>query len=310
MQLDELIQRFARDESYRWVPLSALKRGEYLSCIDGRSTDCVVAAPGGDLGEFILLVTAYEEIADVDLTLEETKVALRSVMDWHGRFYMHTDTAALEALGKALADDRRFDELMSFDTQAMYSLSDDCPPHLRFALEEYLMQSDYIGCGFLNILTRQPERFRVRAEVVRESIVAFYENMWSGSTQATLTKLEGVHREKAVITMDLPEGAVPDDDTHVPSICGCDDEASNLFVDHRAARRYMRRTNLELLMRRGELSPDVDKEAVLNRADELAAHQIAEVLEELAPDLPAYLVIFDEDSGEPEITRLDPGLDE
>lgn len=303
-ELDALLERFARHESYRWVPLSALRQGQHLACIDGRATNCIIAAPGGDLGEFILLMTAYEDVTGVDLTLEETKTALRSVMDWHGRFYMHTDSRALEALGEALRQDDHFDELTSYDTQAMFSLSADCPPHLRFALEEYLIRPECIGCGFLNGLMRDPARFEVRGEVVRESIVAFYENLWSGSTQAELTSLRGEHHEKAVITVDLPEGVDSDDETHVPSICGCDDGASNLFVDHRAAREYMRRKNLELLMRRGEVLPNVDSDAVLERARELATHQITEVLEELAPDLPKYRVIFGDHNEPPEILRV------
>jgi hypothetical protein len=65
MEIEELRRAFGEAESYRWVPLSALKAGEYLSCIDGRHDECVVAAPGGDLGEFILLMTALEAVWEV-----------------------------------------------------------------------------------------------------------------------------------------------------------------------------------------------------------------------------------------------------
>ena len=298
---EQVLDRFKDPASMRWVPLSALKATEHLSCIDGRHDNCVIAAPGGDMGEFVLLMTAVENVTGNTLSEEQIAAALDHIMRWHLRFYMHTDEHGLRELSNDLSQDPAFPDNLT-KTQTLNLVMH---PHFdqREPLCRHLLDPKHVGCGFLNLMLRQPETFGVRLELVQASIRAFYNQLWSGSTAPLLEVLWGNHGEEAVVSVEV-EGDDQDDSTYVPSVCECEDGPSQMFVDHRAARSYLRGENLRLMANHAIVDPAIDEAAVVEYCEELGKVQMAAVLNALAPDLPRYEVLFSDDSHIPKITRL------
>lgn len=300
-ELTKLLQRFSTLESYGWVPITSLQDSEYLACIDGRTHECLIAAPGGDLGEFSVLLTALENELGRTFDAREIENMLTTVVEAHGTFYMHTDSGALEVLEQTLLEDDRVSGLLDGAIDP-FELCKNCPEELRQILAQYLTMPRHTGCGFLALLLDEPDAMLVRRELVEVLILAFYSKVWADSPHVRLTVLEGSHQEDAVLVIDFEASHEVTASTQIPTFCGEHGHPSNLFIDHRPARQFLRRQNLTLLMERHTL--EVDAELVLNRAEEIASLQMTAVLNALAADLPRYHVVFDKPESQPVVTPL------
>ncbi len=298
MNVDELKHRFETPESYRWVPLGALRAGEFLACIDGRHDDCVIAGPGGDTGELIVLLAALE-LKGARFDEDHVGRILAATMDWHPRFYMHTDEASVSALGEALADDSRFASAVDpLSVDSVARLLQRTPEGLREALLEYVVRPEFVGCGHLQTMLRSPEKYRLRGELVASVMRGFFRRMWDGAPSAQYVVLEGVHEERAIVAIEV-DGEI-DEGLFVPAIAN-DGHAGRVFVNHAPAREYLRRSFLDVLLHGGIVQTD-DPAGVLELAAEVGMGQLETTANTLAPHLPVFVSRFGE-SRAPEIRR-------
>ena len=67
-----------------------------ISCIDGRETSPVAGAPGGDTGEWILLLAAIERATGRDFDRAALEAKLDAQIEALGPMYLHTDDASDE----------------------------------------------------------------------------------------------------------------------------------------------------------------------------------------------------------------------
>jgi hypothetical protein len=71
------------------------------SCVDGRSTDGVIATPGGDSGEFLRALIVYQRNGGVIQNETDVVTLFRGFMDTLSedrQFYMHSDRTAVTNL--------------------------------------------------------------------------------------------------------------------------------------------------------------------------------------------------------------------
>lgn len=289
MTPEEIRTRFEDPSSFRWVPLGALRAGEFLSCVDGRHEEYVIAGPGGDVGEVLVLLAVIESIEQKALASERIFACVQALMDWHPRFYMHTDAATVTALEERLDADARFRPSVRA-VGGIDALLQRPPRELREPLADYLLQPDFTGCGHLSCLLRAPQRYGIRLELARDVLRSFFYRMWDGSPAAQFVVLEGVHREQAVLTIAV-EGE-PDSGLFVPAVLQSG-RMPMVFVQHAPAREYLRKSFLDVLEHHGLVTNHPDA-LVLQRCARLADEQLDATLEVLAGGLPRFTVHFGE----------------
>ena len=75
--------------------------------MDGRSVHAILGTPGGDLGEFIIMLTIMERVQMKSFSFEDVFTIFQSYLvdmsdTGKSRFFMGTDAAALELWGRSV----------------------------------------------------------------------------------------------------------------------------------------------------------------------------------------------------------------
>jgi hypothetical protein len=267
----------------RTIPLGELTRGATVACIDGRHDHCIVGAPGGNMGEFVLLLTALEAVGP-PVTDREVAELLDGYLREFGRFYMHTDRAALDWVAQRLGRER----LEADEIEA-------APAELRGQLLQLLTDPCGVGCGHLHAMLASPQTYQVRPELVRAAIRAFFDEIWNHDTGADLdyVVLEGEHEEDELLVYETADADALTDATPIPMGCT---NGNKRFVLHDAARRYLLRKSRDYLAEVRKFDP-VQRETFESRIDELAGVQLEATRQALFPDLPTRTVHIGEEGG-------------
>src|SRR5690606_33156580 len=130
------------------------------------------------------------------------------------------------------------------------------PDDLRAELLDALMVPDAVGCGHLRMMLEHPEEYRVRGELVRDFLRAFYLRLWDGDDRLVLDILEGVHVEQALVRVHVSPTETSRD--AVVLMPPSDDEV-DVFVYHPEAAAFMQVENAFFLAELGWI--DVDEVA-------------------------------------------------
>lgn len=272
------------------VSLPDLLHQHAVACVDGRKPECVVGAPGGNAGLFVLMLGAYESFTNERLTGKEVSQLFGRYLEEFGHFYMHTDDLASEALlGELSRHEGTRDvarSLVASDDEAGWLAAP--PAEGRSLLLEHLVRPEHVGCGHLKMMLLHPDEYDVRAELVRAVITDFYRRLWAGDRRLVLDVLEGAHREKAVLRVhvDRPNEA----DTDIALACPRHADA-DVFVYHPEAVAFLVDESAEFLLRSGRIQPD-EVDPFTNVQSAMAAAQLSATLRHLAPDLPVFDATF------------------
>jgi hypothetical protein len=264
----------------RWTSLSSLLAEGVVSCVDGRHHANTIGAPGGNAGELALLLAAAEDLAGTAFDEPTVQRLLRAHVARFGRFYLHTDDHA----ARALADH------VGRPAAEAETLHRAPPPELRNAVLTALPRPEHTGCGHLALMLTAPEAYGTRAALVAAVIRSFYSLLWEGLA-LELAILEGRHAECAVLVFDTDRPV--DEDTMIPNWCGCD-QAPSVFSGHPPAARWMRAQAASWLVSDAGLPAltGTPAGALVAASDALAARQLGETLDRLAPDLPRHRLLF------------------
>lgn len=190
-------------QEIRWIEVSELLGRTCCSCVDGREERGVIGTPGGDAGEFVLLLTAREQASGATFGRTEIRQALLDRLDRFGSFYMHTDDQAQAASGDS---------------------------------GEHSVEPAHQGCGHLRLMLEHPDQYGVRRELVTDFLRAFHELRSEGTPGLDLVRLAGDHRESAVLNV-----RVAGDKSRVPLIAPSRGE-SQVFVNHPDVVSHFRRS--------------------------------------------------------------------
>eukprot|EP00300_Choanocystis_sp_HF-7_P037084 c53078_g1_i1.p1 GENE.c53078_g1_i1~~c53078_g1_i1.p1 ORF type:complete len:859 (+),score=133.31 c53078_g1_i1:201-2579(+) len=179
-----------------------LKSG--LACMDGRSDEAHLSAPGGDIGEFVIGLKVLEDLSGTQLTQFQVDDILVNVLASADRdaFHMCTDTTAL----KRLCQQTNY----CFPREKFHSPSLE----VQSKLLELLARPDFVGNQHLRLLLTHADVYGIRRELTEMAILSFFRILWNHlavplapesfhalSRKLDLTVYEDEHDEEGVLSI-------------------------------------------------------------------------------------------------------------
>ncbi|MBX7194913.1 MAG: rhodanese-like domain-containing protein [Sandaracinaceae bacterium] len=279
--------------SVRWMKMAAILLHGRQSCVDGRDETAIVGTPGGDAGELLLGLSAVEAVSGEKLTPLQIRTILGRRLGTLGRFYLHGDVGAANALIASMRGDRRLESALSQISETMQwrRFFASPPAHVREIVMEHTLVPAHIGCGHLRLMATRPEVYGARPELVFGLLEAFFRARWDGAIDAEFTALPGGHEEGAVLDVRLDEELRAF--TSVPLISPLA-QGTQTFVSHPEVASYLRADIAHFLSRQTDalrVGPP-HAPAIAQAMEAMAATQTAATLGTLAAGLPIYRVSF------------------
>ncbi|MBO6939505.1 MAG: rhodanese-like domain-containing protein [Deltaproteobacteria bacterium] len=295
------LQTYLGELPIRHVRAAALLLEGTESCVDGREEHAVLGTPGGDAGELLLALSTLEELTDRELTRDEVQHFFEAYVEGFGRFYIHTDDHALEALAATLAADPRFRDahpdpelapVASRGADWAEALVRHPPQALRAPLLEALTQPDHIGCGHLRLVALHPEEYDVRPGLTSLLLEVTFRTLWHAPEAIDFAVLHGDHVEEAVVNVRLDHGVHAF--TNVPAVPPKLGDHS-VFVNHPEVAAFIRSQHAAFLLEQaGPLADGISLEALRDALARRATLQLNATVAHLAPELPVFDVTVDE----------------
>jgi rhodanese-related sulfurtransferase len=283
-------QMFGQPGAVRWVKVAALVMEGAESCVDGRNPEAVLGTPGGDAGEFLLALAAVEQVSGQQLSEAQVGALLDRYVEAFGRFYMHTDTYALKALGEALTRDGRLSAWRAQIEEDVGAFVRHPPRGAEQAVLEAISAAEHVGCGHIKLQLKHPEEYGVRAELVQSFLRVFFAHMWSAPGELTWDILDGKHAEQAVVQIRVDEPVYAF--TRVPALAP-EHHGAQVFVVHPQVATYMRGLHVEFFIPALRAQGvEVERAAFEQALNALAARQQDATLGHLASGLPRHEVIY------------------
>ncbi len=288
---EALSAHFARMQAQvSHAPLSELLAKQALHCVDGRNPSCVISAPGGNAGAFLLMLAALEASMKRPLSASGVDRLFHAYLDRFGQFYMHTDRLSLEALESTLEAHPGISALCC-PYDAVEDLIFRPTISQRESLLRLLLRPEHVGCGHLRLMMLHSEAYGVRPELPEYFFAAFFNALWRGDRRVVYDVLDSHHREQAVVNVMWAgtgkEGILP---RHCPLY-----DDLQVFLNFPQATAYLLHRHETFFKERGVLTGSA-VETFASIQARLAERQLRATLRHLAPDLPVFNVIFD-DSG-------------
>lgn len=292
---DMVEDHIGNPENVQWVRAADLLDQVAESCVDGREGKGVISTPGGNAGEFVLMIQAAENISGKSLSNAEVATFFNQYLEKFGKFYMHSDEHAVHHIQHALEGDTRFSGVNLVEA-IQNGLPND--PEMQAALLDQLATPDNMGCGHLKLMITQAETYGVRDGVVQAMVRAYFTELWAGNQDVELQMLPGDHLEGAVVnvTFGEPDRELSDEDL-VPTIAPLANGTS-FFTNHPQATDYLRRHISAQITGEGLLGLTADnQEAYLAEIRRLGGNGLGETVRRLAKDgqgnaLPMFGVSF------------------
>ena len=255
-----------------------------LNCIDGRRTEPIVGAPGGSLGELILLLATIESRTASRLLERQVAAALVAVGDAVGSLGMHTDHVAITALATTLDHDPLLSSLLPSRDRTPATVLEalrQAPLPLQRRLAAYLTKPAFLGCAHLRLLLDRSEAYGIRRGLTETVLRRFFMAWWRHDSGVELDLLDGEHEECGVLTVDGAQDAPIAAWQSVP-------EGPRYFVHHPRARRMWLDRVLPAVC---EAFADAIDCATLRVEAEARLEQVLETtLQHLARDLPRFSI--------------------
>jgi rhodanese-related sulfurtransferase len=288
---DAVYAHLADAENITWVTVASIVGSGEEQCIDGRSHEPVVGTPGGDAGELILALSALEHAARAEVSSEVIERTLEAYVQGFGRFYLHTDRAALERLRAMLLQDPRFADAHEsgvLEAGVFEHFVRHPPAELEAPLLEAMVLPEHIGCGHLRLMAQHPSEYGVRRELLEAVLRESFRLGWSHPELLDFAVLEGEHEEAAVVRvwLDQPVHTY----TRVPTFPTLAEGEVAFFVAHPEVSAFLR-SELGSFLEEHALGvglPEAERTVFEHELDALAQRQIAATLRYLARDLAVY----------------------
>ncbi|CEM23110.1 unnamed protein product [Vitrella brassicaformis CCMP3155] len=179
MSMVELSESYGRFTGLSLMPVAS----QHFSCLDDRVATPSLCTPGGDLGEFVLVLNALLELVP-EHTLGQGRINqlledfVAKIHREHlgRRFYHCTDDMAVQHLRNEL-------QMEAMDIRR--------PPEAeRAAVLKALGEFENMGDSHLRLVLSHPEWYHIQStEVVKRVIRAFYTLLWDESNPLSSTLL-------------------------------------------------------------------------------------------------------------------------
>lgn len=277
----------------RWIKLAGLLLHGRMSCVDGRDDGGVIGTPGGDMGEFVLMLAAIERVLDRTLDPPEIERLLARRVDTFGRFYVHTDVAASNRFIASLRGDARLNDALAgvWDPLQWRRFLSHPPEAVREIVLSHMLQPAHLGCGHLRRMSESAAQYDVRAGLVTDVVRAFFHLRWQGASELEYLPLAGGHKEAAVANVRVHSTLQPF--TWVPLVSPSVG-AEQMFVNHPQVAAYLREQSTYFLEQQSDLLslPRGGREAIARELTQLGEKHLATTLGFLAKGLPVYDITF------------------
>lgn len=302
LSLTEVERHTGESTSVRWVKLAAFLLHGKRSCVDGRDDHGVIGTPGGDAGELLLGLAAAERVRGRPFEARDVLRLLEHHIDTFGRFYMHSDT---HAMNRMIIDGFRKDDRIIPHLGSMFAAEEwrrwmlKPPAAVREALLSHLTRPENIGCGHLKFAMTANDDYGVRRELAEHFLRAFHTLRWAGAPEFEFVVLGGDHVEGAVANV------VVKGDLHSytrvplvsPMVAG-----RQMFVNHPQVTAFLRREQAAHLVECGAVAP-ADADRLVETLTTLGPQQAGATLGRLARGLPVFELTF-EPGAAPQVRQL------
>jgi len=171
----------------------------FLSDIDGRAQYGVIAAPGGDLGEFFLAMDTLEKFRSQEtqkLTFEDVLYYFEdylSMMPYQGKqyFFFQSDDSAIR----------------NWERDAeVSSAASPANPSEKSRLLETISKPGNVGSRYFKLLLSQSEhlqtRFALVANILRAFFTIYYDTQHPSRPRLLFAVMEGKHNENGIVIID------------------------------------------------------------------------------------------------------------
>lgn len=269
-----ILNHFGKPQDLEWAHIPQ----HYFSDIDGRSSEKMLATPGGDLGEFLLAVSVFEDITKTEVDVETAAGLLQSYLKSSTRTKFYYNTAEKELLN--LTSSIGCGNMKISDPPAMY----------KKALLKALAVPGNVGNRHFKNMLAMPDAFETKAKTVASVIQAFHLLLWNKTdtahTKLTYALLKGAPKEKAFVNIEssqicLDEGLAP-----LVSSATC---SANMFLNHPESVIKLRMEFAHLLSKNNK----VMAAEMLNKMNQKGVMQLAKTAAILLKGYPVYTVKLD-----------------
>jgi rhodanese-related sulfurtransferase len=293
LSLADIERHIGDPQAVHWAKYAGFMLHGKTSCVDGRDDHGVVGTPGGDAGEFVLLLSAIEVVSGRQLDAQKVSALLEAYVATFGHFYLHSDGASLNRYIAAMrADPRIAESLLPLRTDpplAWRRFASNVPTEIRPFVREHLLNPDHVGCGHLKFLLSRSEAYGVRRALIEQMLAAFFSLRWEGLHELEFVPLGGGHREGAVVNVRLADPMQPY--RHIPLVSPSV-EGVQMFVNHPDVTSWQRRLAATWAAEQPMLGIDGQAEALAEAMNARGAHVMGLTLAALANGLPIYDVTF------------------
>jgi len=207
-------------------------------CVDGRSPQGIIGTPGGNMGEFVLMLAASEQVTGSKIRLAEIYPLFETYVKLFGAFYMHTDTHGLKHMQTEFKTNPLFKSYETASVQKLQNLVKNPAKKYQASLLEYLSQPQNIGCGHLKLMLTFPNEYLIRPNLIKTCIKAFYQKLWSNPKNLEFIILEADHHEGAVVTVLINKKTITPK-TLIPTVASMGKDCQ-MFISHPQAESFMR----------------------------------------------------------------------
>ena len=269
------------------VPLSQLLKQQAICCVDGRNFNRVVAAPGGNAGLFLQMLTTYEKYTDQLLSPEQIPPLFAAYLDRFGHFYLHSDVHALQAIVLALQQQN----IPISSVEQLISHISAPSGTLRAQLLTHLSQPAYIGCGHIRLMLENHGSYEIRPELIQLFLQEFFRRFWTGDERLQFDILQGDHAEQAILNICTLEKEDIDKTSLIlvaPQLMD-----TQVFINHPAASAYMHNQHASFLKQEEYLN-ESDLEAFLHVHENIHNTHITSTVAALGKGLPVFDVVLNE----------------
>jgi len=271
----EETREFIENGNITWVEAKDLLDATAESCVDGRGHDGIVGTPGGNAGEFILALTVVEKAGRQELDLDKVDEILKRYLEKTGKFYFHTD---------------------DHHPDPRSGITENTTESEKEKLLETLVKAESIGCGHIGLMTKNPQEYGVRPELLKAVMKSIYKTLWEKPETMEFVVLEGGHKEGAIVNI-LVDGEV-NDDTKIPTVAPSHDDIQ-IFVNHPQAVKYLRdkiAEDMEYVIG-GDLGGEFNLESFKEYSQKIGDEQLKFTINNLpsAKDKPIYNIKISSD---------------
>lgn len=267
---------FANVATLEWAHIPQM----FFGAMDGRNDEKVLSTPGGDMGEFLFALHAFQKVSGQTVGVDEATAMLEKYLKvmTKEKFFYETDERAYIRLAVASGcRNLKIAELSGMKRK-------------KEAVLEQIALPEHIGDPVIKFMASNATQLDLSSDIIQAGLAAFHNALWSNTPSHIDQKMcylsvKGPHQEAAVVNVKVPAFCV--DQGLAPMVsqqfaCG-----APVYLVHQDAAKLLRREIVSVIT----AGTEVDASEVLATVNQLAGDVLDKFLADKS-ELPMYTVEF------------------